>query len=137
MTQGRGGYIFVGSTSAFTGAPYLSNYAATKAYLGSFAEGLRGEWARRGVDVLVVHPGPTRTEMVEMDGVDFSKVPAAWMEAETVARRTLKSLGRRSVLVPGGPNKVMRFVTTRLLPRRASVAMWGTLMRKATNDDLL
>ena len=137
IDRGRGGFIFVGSTSGFTGAPYMSNYAATKAYLGSFAEGLRVEWAKHGVDVLVVHPGPTRTEMVDMDGIDFGKVPMAWMEAATVARKSLNALGHRSVLVPGGPNKFMRFVTTRLLPRRASVAMWGKLMARATDDELL
>ncbi len=135
--QGHGGFIFVGSTSGFNGVPYMSNYAATKAFVGSFAEGLRGEWTKHGVDVLVVHPGPTRTEMVEMEGVDFDKVPAVWMAPDVVARKAVKALGRRSVLVPGAPNKVMRFMTTRLLPRRASVAMWGTLMGRATNDDLL
>ncbi len=137
VDQGRGGFIFVGSTSAFTGAPYIANYAATKAYLGSLAEGLRVEWAKHGVDVLVVHPGPTRTEMVEMDGVDLGKVPVAWMEAEAVAHKSLNALGRRSVLVPGAPNKFMRFVTTRLMPRRAAVAMWGSLMGRATDDELL
>ena len=137
VEQGRGGFIFVGSTSGFTGAPYVSNYAATKAYLGSFGEGLRVEWAEHGVDVLVVHPGPTKTEMVETEGLDFGKVPVAWMTAEAVARKSLKALGRRSVLIPGAPNKLIHFVTTRLLPRQASVAMWGMLMRRATDPELL
>ena len=133
----RGGFIFIGSTSAFNGAPYLANYAATKAYLGVFGESLHVEWKKHGVDVLVVHPGPTRTEMADMDGVDFDKVPAAWMTAEKVAAKSLAALGKRPLLVPGGSNKFGRFLMTRLLPRKITARMWGSLMKKATDDDCL
>ncbi|MGI9597217.1 MAG: SDR family NAD(P)-dependent oxidoreductase [Acidimicrobiales bacterium] len=134
--RGRGAMIFTGSTSAFSGTPMLANYAATKAFVGTFAEGLAAEWGRHGVDVLVVHPGPTRTEMVEMDGVDFGAVPVSWMEPGQVADRAIGSLGKKSVLVPGAANKVQRFVFTRLLPRRVATKIWGVLMGRVTADHL-
>ncbi len=134
--RGSGALILTGSTSAFAGTPLLANYAATKAFVGTFGEGLHREWRPLGVDVLVVHPGPTRTEMVEGDGVDFSAVPMFWMSADAVAASALRSLGRRSVLVPGVPNKVQRFVFTRLLPRRTATFVWGALMRRITDSDL-
>lgn len=136
VARRNGAMIFTGSTSAFAGVPTLANYAATKAFVGTFAEGLHREWRPHGVDVLVVHPGPTRTEMVEMDGVDFGAVPMNWMSADAVAEQALKSLGRKPVLIPGAINKIQRFVFTRLLPRRATSAIWGGLMGHLTDEEL-
>ncbi|MEE9414826.1 MAG: SDR family NAD(P)-dependent oxidoreductase, partial [Acidimicrobiales bacterium] len=53
VARGKGAVIFTGSTSAFGGVPMMANYAATKAFIGSFAEGLYREWKPQGVDVLV------------------------------------------------------------------------------------
>lgn len=137
VEQGRGGLIMTGSTSAFGGIPYLANYAATKAFVGTFAEGLSAEWKKHGVDVMVLHPGPTKTEMVaEMEGADFTRVPTAWMQPEVVAQKALKSLGRKVVLVPGFPNKMMRFVTTRITTRRGLTRVWGAVMGKVTDTDM-
>ncbi len=132
---GPGAMIFTGSTSAYAGIANLANYAATKAYIGSFAEALHREWRRHDVDVLVVHPGPTRTEMVEMDGVDFNAVPMNWMTPDQVADQTFKALGRKPVLVPGAANRIQKFVFTRLLPRRVTNAVWSGLMGRVTDDD--
>lgn len=74
--------------------------------------------------------------MVEMDGVDFDRVPTTWMAPEEVAERTVGSLGRKPLLIPGAANKFQRFVFSRLLPRRAAGAVWGTLMRRVTATDL-
>ncbi len=135
IDRGRGAIIFTGSTSAFSGVPMLANYAATKAFIGTFAEGLHQEWSPAGVDVLVVHPGPTKTEMVEQDGVDFDRVPVSWMTPDQVAAKALGSVGRKAVLVPGVPNKIQRFVFTRLLSRRAAARIFGGLMRRVTDDE--
>ncbi|MEN8041637.1 MAG: SDR family NAD(P)-dependent oxidoreductase [Actinomycetota bacterium] len=137
VERGRGGIVFVSSTAAFTGTPYLANYAATKAYQLTLGEGLHAEYGEKGVDVLVLVPGPTRTEMTDVDGVDFSVLPMSWMDPEDVAAAALGALGRKPVLVPGRINRVMRFATTHLMSRRASVSMWGSMMRKATDDALV
>lgn len=135
--RGRGAMIFTGSTSAYAGVATLANYAATKAYIGTFAEGLYQEWQKHDVDVLVVHPGPTRTEMVQMDGVDFDAMPMNWMTPDKVADRAIGSLGKKATLIPGTTNKIQRFVFTRLLPRRAASATWSTLMGRVTDPSLV
>lgn len=132
VEQGRGAMIVTGSSSAFTGVSMLANYAATKAYVGTLAEGLHREWAAAGVDVAVVHPGPTRTEMVEMDGVDFSAVPAAWMSPEQVATATFRGLGRKAVIIPGAANRIQHVLFTRVLGRRLSARIWSHLMGRVT-----
>ncbi len=136
VDRGRGAIVFVGSTSTFAGVPMLSSYAAAKAFVGAFAEGLYGEWRKHGVDVLVVHPGPTRTEMVQTDGVDFGAMPMNWMQPDQVAMKTFRALGRKPSVFPGAINKVQRFIFTRLVPRRTTSAVLGGLMRNLTAEEL-
>jgi len=59
--RGGGGIVLLSSLVAFQGVPCAANYAATKAYVQTFAEGLRRELADAGVDVLAVAPGPVRS----------------------------------------------------------------------------
>lgn len=136
VERGRGALILTGSTSAFAGTAQLANYAATKAFVGTLAEGLHREWAGAGVDVMVVHPGPTRTEMVDMPGVDFGAVPVAWMDPEQVAAAAAAKIGRKAVLIPGLVNRLQTFVFTRLLPRSAASAIWSTLMGRVTDPSI-
>ena len=57
VRRGRGGLVLFGSLVGFQGAPNAANYAGTKAYVQTLAEGLHVELAPRGVDVLVSAPG--------------------------------------------------------------------------------
>ena len=136
VEQGRGAIIFTGSTSAYSPVPMLASYAASKAFVGSFAQALHMEWKPHGVDVMVCHPGPTRTEMVKMDGVDFDAVPIMWMTADQVVAAALKGLGRKSEVIPGVGNRMQRFMFTRLMPRRLSRSIWATLMKRVTDREL-
>lgn len=62
MRQRRSGSIInVSSIAAFQPIPYLSVYAASKAFVLSFSEALWAENRQHGVRVLVVCPGPTET----------------------------------------------------------------------------
>lgn len=136
--RGRGGIIFVSSTSAFSGTPYMANYAGTKAFLLSLGEALHVELKPQGVDVTVLVPGPTRTEMAETEGTDFSTMPdMMWMDAADVAAAGLNGLGRKRVVVPGGMNKVMRFMMTRLMSRDAASDMFGGMMKKAMDPAIV
>ena len=138
MSQhGRGGIIFTGSMAGYTGSPYLANYAATKAYLLQFGQALSVELKPKGVDVLVVSPGATRTEMAEMDGFDQSKVPMPWMDADAVAAEGLRQLGRKSAVIPGFMNRMMSFMATRLMPRQTAMSMFGSMMSRAMDPGLL
>ncbi|MGB3355102.1 MAG: SDR family NAD(P)-dependent oxidoreductase [Mycobacterium sp.] len=56
--RGSGGLVLFGSIVGWQGVPGQANYAASKAYVQSLAEGLHDELAPSGVDVLAVAPGP-------------------------------------------------------------------------------
>jgi len=70
VRRGRGAILNVGSTTGFQPFPGQAGYAATKAFVRSYTDGLRGELAGTGVTVAAVHPGPVRTEFLQVAGMD-------------------------------------------------------------------
>jgi NAD(P)-dependent dehydrogenase (short-subunit alcohol dehydrogenase family) len=64
ITERRGYVMIVSSTAAFTMAPGMAPYAASKAAVEQFANCLRLEVAHKGVDVGSVHPGWIDTDLV-------------------------------------------------------------------------
>jgi NAD(P)-dependent dehydrogenase (short-subunit alcohol dehydrogenase family) len=64
VTERRGYVMVVSSTAAFTMAPGMAAYAASKAAVEQFANCLRLELAHKGVKVGSVHPGWIDTDLV-------------------------------------------------------------------------
>jgi short-subunit dehydrogenase len=102
----RAGLINVSSTLAFTPAPQMAVYAASKAFLLSFTEALAVELAGRPVDVLAVCPGPVRTDIYRRAGLPGGPPPFAYAP-DRVARRALADLGRRRVSLTDVPSEVL------------------------------
>src|SRR5688572_3792009 len=57
----QGAIINVASTAAFQAVPYMTTYAATKAFVLSFSEALWEENREHGVHVMALCPGVTET----------------------------------------------------------------------------
>ncbi len=131
-----GGIIFVASMVGFTGSPYMASYAAAKSYILNFGQALGEELKVNNVDVLVLSPGATRTAMAEHDDVDMGGLPMPWMDAETVARIGLASIGKKPSVITGKRNKLMVFMMTRLMPRRMSYKMFGQMMKRSMVEHL-
>jgi short-subunit dehydrogenase len=93
----RSGIILLSSIVAFQGMPYSANYAATKAYVQSLAEGLAHELSPQSIDVLSVAPGPTESAFAERAGMKMGKTASA----SSVASASLRALGRRTSILPG------------------------------------
>jgi uncharacterized protein len=72
-SSGHGGMIFVSSTTAFAPPTLWANYAASKAYVLALGEAMHEEMRPVGVDVLVVCPGPARTDFYAISHLDLSK----------------------------------------------------------------
>ena len=133
--RGAGSIINVASTGAYQPVPYMSTYAATKAYVLSFSEGLHEEAKGYGVTVTCLCPGATRTEFQEVAGVGEGGIPGfAWMSAEAVVKNALGAANAGSAIAtPGLLNKVTanlpRF-TPRFAVRKISGAMFKRAARK-------
>ncbi|MBK9794685.1 MAG: SDR family NAD(P)-dependent oxidoreductase [Sphingobacteriales bacterium] len=131
ISRGKGGIIFTSSISAFSAHPYLSHYAATKAYILSLAESMNYEFKDKNVDVIAVCPGMTKSEMTK-----GMKDGPMLMEAAPVVKITLDNLGKEAYVVPGFLNKAQVFLSSRILNRDGAKNLSGALLKKmlpATN----
>jgi NAD(P)-dependent dehydrogenase (short-subunit alcohol dehydrogenase family) len=64
-SQRRGRIVVISSESAFTGQPANSPYCASKWAIEGWAEALTFEVSHFGIDVILVEPGPYRTNIWE------------------------------------------------------------------------
>ena len=71
MTEGSTLYLFA-SVAAFLPQPNFAIYAATKAYVLSFARAIRREEKKHGIHVIAVCPNPVETEFFDRAGTDAS-----------------------------------------------------------------
>src|SRR5882762_9032950 len=69
VARKRGGILNIASIVAFQAIPYWTTYAATKAFVLAFGEGLSYELRSSGVRVVTVCPGFTRTGLYADSGV--------------------------------------------------------------------
>jgi short-subunit dehydrogenase len=124
----RGAIILVASMVAGGPAPYLANYAAVKAYVLSLGVALNYELKKDGVDVLVVSPGTTETEILDkVTGIDLRKVGGPVMAPARVVRAALNNLGKRAHVIPGATYNSMDLMGKYLIPRWLSVRFYGWL----------
>jgi len=113
----RGGILIVASTAAFQGVPYISTYAATKAFDLLFAEALAEEARRHGVRVCALCPGPTVSEFHQVAGQP-EHTKRRQESAEKVAEVGLEALARGKSYVISGLGNYLGAHGQRLAPRR-------------------
>jgi len=117
MIERRSGDILIlASTAAFQAVPYISTYAATKAFDLLFAEGLAEEVRSFGVRVCGLCPGTTNTEFQQVAGQP-DRVFRHAETAEKVARVGLEALAKGKSAVISGLGNKLSTVSERLLPR--------------------
>ena len=125
--RGRGGVVFMSSLLAFQGTPRAAHYAATKAYVQTLAEGLRVEWAPLGVDVVASAPGPVRSGFAARARMQMAQTTPP----ETVARVTMRALGRQATVRPGWLSKLLGW-SLATLPRWGQVRVIAGVMKGMT-----
>ncbi|MBL8994172.1 MAG: SDR family NAD(P)-dependent oxidoreductase [Spirochaetia bacterium] len=118
--RGRGGLVLMSSIAGFQGSPRLATYAASKAFNIVLGESLWSELKSHGVDVLVTCAGAIRTP--NYNATQTGEAPGT-LEPSAVAEKTLRSLGKGPIAVPGFVNQLARFFLGRLLSRRGAVGV--------------
>jgi hypothetical protein len=116
MVERRSGWVLVvASTASFQPVPYLTTYAATKAFDRFFALGLAAEVARFGVRVMALCPGPTESEFFSIARAGAIRGRQV-QSAEDVARQAVQALARgHQTLIPSFSGRFTAFLV-RFLP---------------------
>lgn len=116
LRQRAGSIVNVSSFVARVVPPRESVYAASKAGLSAFSEGLWHDLAGSGVHVAIVHPGAIDTEMWQQRD-DPGGYRGARLAAERVADAILDAVARRrfEVTVPRGSPRLVLARWLRLL----------------------
>lgn len=122
------GVIHVASVAGHTAIPYFCVYAATKAFVRSFSQGLWYEGRARGVRVLSLCPGPVKTEFG-----DVAQVPPGggrlYVPAARVVEVALRDYERGRVeSLPGAVNRLLA-LTAKWLPMRVLLPLAGKRAR--------
>lgn len=113
----------IASTGAYQSVPNMALYAASKAFVRNFSEGLHDEYRGTPLSVTCISPGGTDTAFhAASGGGDYSWIAnASTKSPEFVAQAAIRAMraGKRTV-IPGFFNKLTCFGVRFLSRRRAS-----------------
>jgi short-subunit dehydrogenase len=116
VSRGGGTIINVSSIAAILAT---GTYAAHKAWVSAFTEGLASELRGTGVTATAVCPGLVRTQFHERAALDFSAYPSVvWLDSRAVVRAALRAARRGRVIVTPGARYGLTMSIARVLPRR-------------------
>ncbi len=133
--RGRGSIINVASTAGFQPVPYMTTYAATKAFVLSFSDALWEENRAHGITVMALCPGVTDTNFfaaseMERPPMRVSQTP------EQVVKTALSGLKRgRGHIISGWTNYLLT-ETERLVPRSVVTRIAGKVLRTQSENAL-
>jgi len=129
VRRGRGDVLILASTAAFQAVPYISTYAATKAFDLLFAEGLAEEMKPHGIRVCALCPGSTQSEFHQVAGQEHLSSIRHQESAEKVARTGLRALMAGKSYVISGARNYLGAHSQRVVPRRVVTRMAANLFR--------
>ena len=121
LARRSGALLLTGSTAGLQPVPTVATYAASKAFINTFAESLHVELRGTGVGCTLLAPGPTRTEFTGVAAVTHIEKHRwmAWADPDRVAADAVAGLERGArVVVPGVLGKAQA-VVGRCTPRAA------------------
>lgn len=109
INEKEGKILNVASTGAYQPGPLISVYYASKAYVLSFSQALREEVKGKGINVVTLCPGATKTNFSKRAGKGDLDVA---MSAKEVAECGYKALIRdKAICIPGFMNKILVFLS--------------------------
>jgi short-subunit dehydrogenase len=134
VARRRGDVLILASTASFQAVPYISTYAATKAFDLLFAEGLAEEMKSHGIRVCALCPGSTESEFHAVAGQErFSSKNQE--TAEKVAHTGLQALAEGRSYVISGMGNYLGAQSQRLVPRRMVTRIAANMFRPEKLED--
>ncbi len=118
VDRGQGRILFTSSIAALMPGPFEAVYAATKAFLRSFAEAIRNELKDTGVTVTALMPGPTDTNFFHRAEMDDTKAGTSKKDDPVeVAKQGFEALmAGKDEVVAGSLMTKIQGAVTQVLP---------------------
>ena len=122
IAKRRGAILNVSSSAGFLPIRKMAVYAASKAYVTSFSDAVRGEVRKEGIVVTALCPGPVDTEFSSVARRSMTEQPypspsLIHVPVETVVRDGLNGIERNKALVIPGIAMKVAMLLVRLTPR--------------------
>ena len=137
VEAGQGRLLFTSSIAAVAPGPHQATYAASKAFVHSFAEGVRHELEGTGVTVTSLLPGPTDTEIFDRGGMGSTRIAQGRKDdPDDVAGDAYDALmaGRHRVVTGPVVNRV-QVAASGLLPDPVKAAVAGRETAPGSGSD--
>lgn len=118
--------FFMASRSGFHPVPYLSTYAATKAYVLSLSRSMNRELRHRGIRAIAVSPGWVRTEFIDRATVQEGVITYynSFVTAEQVVKRSFCDIAKKKDVSICGASTRFQVCLAKLLPHRLIMWIW-------------
>lgn len=136
VARGQGRVLVTASIAAKAPGPYHATYAASKAFVHSFAEGIRVELKDTGVTVTSLMPGPTDTEFFARADMEDTAVGSGRKDdPDDVAKDGVEALlaGKDHVVAGAFRNRAMAAGST-VSPDKAAAAGMGQMAKPRSDD---
>jgi short-subunit dehydrogenase len=127
-----GSHVYqVGSLSAFQPVPYITTYAATKAFVMSFSRALNKELEKRNIKMIAVCPGWVRTEFfdraVKDDTITYYN---KFFTSDEVVRRAVYDMYRGKDVSVCGSFVKGQVLLAKILPHKMVMKIWCKQQKK-------
>lgn len=118
VERGNGRILFTSSIAAIMPGPFEAVYAASKAFLHSFSEGLRNELKDTGVTVTALMPGPTDTNFFHRADMDDTKVGVSEKDdpAEVAKQGFDALMAGKDNIIAGSLKTKLQGIVSKVLP---------------------
>ena len=128
LARKHGVIITVASVAGFFPIPYMTEYAATKAFLIAFSEGLARETQNQSVTIQVCCPGFTDTEFHQSAGHQPKQVFFA-QSPQQVVQASLQALKSKRTLVTIGWQGRLTLWISKIIPHKIMMAIAGKAVK--------
>ncbi|WP_240928141.1 SDR family NAD(P)-dependent oxidoreductase [Thalassoroseus pseudoceratinae] len=118
LGRGHGAIVNVSSVAAFQPVAWMGAYAASKAYVLHFSESIWAEVRDRGVTVMALCPGVTKTNFFDVAGVPNWLKKHSSQTPDAVVRKALRAMEKRRLYAIPGKMNYIRSLLVRFAPRK-------------------
>jgi short-subunit dehydrogenase len=135
VERGIGNILITSSIAGILPGPRMAVYAASKAFLRSFGQGIREELKEQGVNVTVLMPGATDTDFFERAHMTDTVVAQATKDdPEQVADQALDALKKGAGHIVTGTKNKLEAAAAKLMPDETRAKVHGKQTRRKKAD---